>query len=97
MVCQCDYSLHIHAYYLTKTVEVKEEVADVKKDLDNKEKVLQRAKHLLDSILKKKGEYEYEHETIVTTCALFAHFLQNNAIAAFHDSYKEYIEYLIVR
>ncbi|KAJ8910299.1 hypothetical protein NQ315_002461 [Exocentrus adspersus] len=69
--CQCDFSIHMHVYYLSKT--------------------------LINDISQRKEELEKEHGIIIKTCARFAHFLQNNAITPFSDSYKEYVEYLILR
>lgn len=95
--CHCDFSAHMHVYYFTKTVDSKMVDRNIKHSIDSKEKLLENARKLIDDISRKKDELQKEHEIIVRTCAKFAHFLQNNAITPFSDSYKEYIEYMIVR
>ncbi|KAJ8984982.1 hypothetical protein NQ317_016893 [Molorchus minor] len=95
--CSCDFSSHMHIYYMTKTKEDKIIDANVQKNINNKERVLQEAKRLLDDISIKLKELEQEHDVIIKCCAKFAHFLQNNAITPFSDHYNEYIEYMIVR
>lgn len=42
-------------------------------------------------------EFKTEMKTVQNSMAKFAHFLKNNAIAAYNDTYKKYIEYLIDR
>ncbi|XP_023311754.1 uncharacterized protein LOC111692176 [Anoplophora glabripennis] len=97
MKCHCDFSTHMHVYYMTKTVENKTVDKNVKQTIDSKEVLLQNARKLITDISRRKDELENEHNIIVRTCAKFAHFLQNNAIIPFSDSYKDYIEYLIMR
>lgn len=70
---------------------------NIKQNIDNKEKLLENVRMLIGDISRRKDELQREHGIIVRTCAKFAHFLQNNAITPFSDSYKEYIEYMIIR
>ncbi|KAJ8966649.1 hypothetical protein NQ314_003416 [Rhamnusium bicolor] len=95
--CECDFSVHMHIYYMTKTKEIREIDPNVQKNVDNKGKVIENANKLIEDIIKRKMEFEKEHDVIVKSCAQFAHFLQNNAITPFNDSYKDYINYLIIR
>lgn len=95
--CPCDFSIHMHIYYMTITKEGTVRDDNIAKNIDTKEKVLASKKKLISDIKIKKDELDMEHQTIIKTCAKFAHFLQNNAITPFSDSYKEYIEYLITR
>lgn len=93
----CSYLVHMHIYYETTTIETRIENSNALKNIDDKEKFLAEVRIHIDDMLVKKTELENEHDIIVTSCAKFTHFLQNNAITAFNDSYKEYIEYLISR
>nr|XP_023030399.1 uncharacterized protein LOC111518238 [Leptinotarsa decemlineata] len=93
--CSCSFQVHMHMYYMTETKEVQEKDANVEQNIKNKEELLLRVEKLIENIEIKKEELENEHHLINTICARFAHFLQNNAITPFSDSYKEYIEYLI--
>ncbi|CAH1154068.1 unnamed protein product [Phaedon cochleariae] len=95
--CGCSFRVHQHIYYMTKVKEIREVDPTVKKNINDKTKVVENARKIMQSIINKKEELDNEHQVIVTTCARFAHFLQNNAITPFNDSYKEYIEYLINR
>lgn len=95
--CACDFSIHMHIYYMTKTKETTVKDDNVARNINSKEKVLESKRKLIKDIEKRKIELEIEHKVIIQTCAKFAHFLQNNAITPFSDSYKEYIEYLINR
>ncbi|CAH1154069.1 unnamed protein product [Phaedon cochleariae] len=95
--CGCSFKVHQHIYYKTKVKEIREVDDNVKKNIYDKTKLVEEAERTLQSVMKKKEELISEHQIIVTTCARFAHFLKNNAITPFNDSYKEYIEYLIKR
>lgn len=96
-ICGCSYDVHMHVYYMTTTKERQIENSNAIKNIDDKEKFLEEVDKLIASMVMKKAELEEEHNTIVTSCAKFTHFLQNNAITPFNDSYKDYIEYLITR
>lgn len=95
--CECDFSAHMHIYYLTKTVENKVVDKNILKNINNKKTLLENTQKLINNISIRKKELDKEHKIITQTCAKFAHFLQNNAITPFSDSYQEYIEYLITR
>ncbi|XP_023309902.1 uncharacterized protein LOC108905327 [Anoplophora glabripennis] len=95
--CRCDFSTHMHIYYLSKTVENKVVDKNIQKNINNKTAVLENCQMLIKHISTRKNELDEEHNIITKTCAKFAHFLQNNTITPFSDSYKEYIEYLITR
>nr|XP_023025718.1 uncharacterized protein LOC111513720 [Leptinotarsa decemlineata] len=95
--CGCDFKIHMHVYYMTKTIEVREVDPNVEKNINSKEAIMNNMRKVMGSIIDRKEELDNEHHTIVKICARFAHFLQNNAITPFSDSYKEYIEYLINR
>lgn len=95
--CGCQFSIHMHVYYLTKVKEDREIDSNIQKNIQSKEKVIENATKLLKSIELKKVDLESEHQIILTCCAKFAHFLQNNAITPYNDGYAEYIKYLIDR
>jgi hypothetical protein len=97
--CTCDFSVHMHVYYLTKTcvVQIVDDV--VKNNIHRKEEALQESQRLMREIDRRKEELEEEREVIIRSRAQFANFLQHNAIFPLipNDSYKAYIEYLITR
>jgi GTP-binding protein EngB required for normal cell division len=97
MKCTCDFAIHMHVYYLTKTVD--DQIVDdvVKNNIHRKEEALQESQRLMREIDRRKEELEGERKIIIESTAQFAHFLQHNAISPFNDSYKAYIEYLITR
>nr|XP_008197555.1 PREDICTED: uncharacterized protein LOC659539 isoform X2 [Tribolium castaneum] len=95
--CTCDFSVHMHVYYLTKTIDDKVVDSVVKDNINQKEQALREGQRLIGEIDRRKRELEEEREAIIKSTAQFAHFLQHNAIAPFNDSYKGYIEYLISR
>ncbi|XP_044271283.1 uncharacterized protein LOC123015565 [Tribolium madens] len=95
--CTCDFSVHMHVYYLTKTKDGKIVDDVVKNNINQKEEALRERQRLIGEIDRRKRELEEEREAIIKSTAQFAHFLQHNAISPFNDSYKGYIEYLISR
>jgi GTP-binding protein EngB required for normal cell division len=97
MQCTCDFSVHMHVYYLTTTVagQIVDDV--VRNNIHKKVQAVQESQILIGKIDRRKGELEGEREVIIKSTAQFAHFLQHNAILPFNDSYKAYIEYLITR
>lgn len=95
--CTCDFSAHMHIYYMTKVVEAKHKDDVIEKNINSKEIALMRTNELIDKIRKRKLEMEREHSVIVKVTAYCGHFMRVNAITSFNDSYKHYIEYLIDR
>ncbi|RZC34101.1 uncharacterized protein BDFB_010065 [Asbolus verrucosus] len=95
--CTCDFSVHMHVYYMTKTVDDKIVDEVVKNNIHQKEAAVCEAQRLIREIDRRKSELEQERDVIIKSTAQFAHFLQHNAITPFNDSYKTYIEYLITR
>ncbi|XP_072391545.1 uncharacterized protein [Diabrotica undecimpunctata] len=95
--CMCDFKVHMHVYYLTKTVEKEEVDENIQRNITNREDLIKSKQKIIKNIEVKHSELHSEHQVVVEACAKFAHFLQNNAITPFNDSYKEYIEYLINR
>lgn len=95
--CACDYRVHMHIYYETETVNDKIEDENVRENITSKERALQETETLIKQMHDRKMELEREHNTIAHIAAKFAHFLQRNAITPFNDSYKEYMQHLIIR
>lgn len=95
--CECSYLVHMHVYYMTKVVNKKVPNTNAVQNVKNKQKLVEEGARYINELVVLKKELEQEHSTIITTCAKFTHFLQENAITPFNDSYKEYIEYLISR
>uniref|UniRef100_A0A6P7GGG3 Uncharacterized protein LOC114342245 n=1 Tax=Diabrotica virgifera virgifera TaxID=50390 RepID=A0A6P7GGG3_DIAVI len=97
IVCKCDFKVHMHVYYLTETVEIKELDTNIQSNITNKEDLINCKKQVIEDIKIRHNELNYEHQAVTEACAKFAHFLQNNAITPFNDSYKGYIKFLIDR
>ncbi|XP_050510540.1 uncharacterized protein LOC126887194 isoform X1 [Diabrotica virgifera virgifera] len=95
--CMCDFKVHMHVYYLTKTVQKEEVDENIQRNITSKEDLIKSKQLVIRNIEVKHSELHNEHQVVVEACAKFAHFLQNNAITPFNDSYKEYIEYLVNR
>lgn len=68
---------------------------NISQNLNDKQSIIQNKQQLIQNMHAAQKQLEKEHETVVNTAAKFAHFLQDNAITAYHDSYKAYIQYLI--
>ncbi|VEN38048.1 unnamed protein product [Callosobruchus maculatus] len=95
--CGCYFMVHMHVYYLTREKEAKIVDDNVMRGIKTKEEAQRRAQSLIAEMDIRQQELEQEHTFIVRCSARFAHFLQNNAITPFTDSYKAYIEYLLDR
>jgi hypothetical protein len=94
-MCGCSYKIHVHVCYESKVVE-RQEVDDRMKDkIKTKEDAKQQAEDLIVKLRKRFDDLKAEEETITKVTANFAHFLKNNAIAPYNDSFKEYLEHLI--
>nr|CAH7759272.1 unnamed protein product [Callosobruchus chinensis] len=95
--CGCFFMVHMHVYYLTREKEDRVVDDNVLRGIKTKEKAQMRARSLIAEMDVRQKELEQEHTFIVRCSARFAHFLQNNAITPFTDSYKAYIKYLLDR
>lgn len=87
----------MQTYYITKTVESRIVDDHIREDINCKEELLQNTKELIMKYCKQNDELEVEYNTLVKICNRFAHFLKCNVILPFSDSYKEYMEYLIMQ
>ncbi|XP_076266086.1 uncharacterized protein LOC143199852 isoform X2 [Rhynchophorus ferrugineus] len=96
-VCGCSYRVHMHVYYFTKKISVNKEDESVSHNIFTREQAIHKIRQLIKNLEKKTMQYESERDVITKANAIFAHFLQKNAIAAFTDAYAEYIKYLIIR
>ncbi|GJQ71632.1 hypothetical protein Trydic_g11331 [Trypoxylus dichotomus] len=96
-ICKCDFSTHMHIYYVSETYQDQIDNEGVKAQIKDREAALKETKKLVATIESRKTDYENEKNTIIRTMAEFAHFLQRNAIAPYNDAYKAYIDYLIDR
>nr|CAI5858609.1 unnamed protein product [Callosobruchus analis] len=96
-MCSCDFMVHMHVYYLTREKEDQIVDENVIRGIKTKEEAQQRAQYLISKMDIRQDELEREHKFIVRCSARFAHFLENNAITPFSDSYKAYIKYLLDR
>ncbi|KAG5870001.1 hypothetical protein JTB14_018102 [Gonioctena quinquepunctata] len=93
--CGCDFSVHMHVDYITKLTQnyvVDEEICN---RIATRESLLDHSKEIIQDIQTKNKELRNEHASIQRLLSNVARFLQNNAIIALSDSYKEYIVYLI--
>lgn len=93
--CSCSFTVHMHIYYMVERYESRIQNQTIKAQMDQalteKEKYETFRKNV-ENVMK---SYDEEHAIITKTLAKFAHFLKNNSILPFNDSYKTYIEYLI--
>ncbi len=88
--CGCSFKEHSHVYYKTDIIE--REDLSLKELLDESKSSHQRKMNLLNEMEKKLNEYEVEKNIIMKTTAQFAHFLKNNAIIPYNDSFERYIK-----
>ncbi|KAH1009658.1 hypothetical protein HUJ04_001985 [Dendroctonus ponderosae] len=95
--CSHSYKVHMHVYYDTKKVNASKKDENVIKTINTKELVIEQVNKLVKEVEKRKAQLEAELNTVVKYNAKFAHFLANNAIAPFSDSYSEYINQLCER
>lgn len=93
--CSHSYKVHMHIYYKSKISGRQIEDENIKKSAMHKDGIVQALDSTIQSLDQRKAKYEKEKVIIQNTMAKFAHFLQNNSIAAYNDKYKAYIEYLI--
>ncbi|KRT81130.1 hypothetical protein AMK59_5338, partial [Oryctes borbonicus] len=87
-ICSCDYSSHMHIYYVSETYDDKIDNEGVKAQIKDREAALNETKKMVATIESRKTAYENEKNIIIKTMATFAHFLNRNAIAPYNDSYK---------
>ena len=93
--CGHSYHIHMHVYYETTVVENQIVDKNIQSQIDSKEQAKEAAKQIIQSLEQRANEYRYEQDQITKATAKFAHFLKNNAIAAYNDSFKDYLEHLI--
>ncbi|CAG9771299.1 unnamed protein product [Ceutorhynchus assimilis] len=92
--CSHSYKVHMHVYYMTKKEQKQQKDDTISKTIDTREEGIQRGRVVMREIEERKTQLENELKSIVRCNAKFAHFLCNNAITAYSDSYAEYIRYL---
>lgn len=93
--CGCHYSLHMHVYYETTTVETKIKNETVVWKLATQEDVIKAQRNQICLLEKRKAEYMNEHKEITTALATFSFFLCNNSICPINDAYEDYLNVLI--
>lgn len=87
----------MHVYYMTEKKHTEKKDDIVSSNIDSKAALIDKVRRLIKEVETRKYQLELELNTIVMCNAKFAHFLENNAIAPFSDSYAEYIDYLIIK
>lgn len=93
--CTHSYREHLHIYY--DSVLVQEQVVNesidelLKSGLSDKE----RNEKLIHEQIQKISEFEAEIKQIERSCAYFANFLKNNAIAPYNDALDQYLDHVI--
>ncbi|XP_066260920.1 uncharacterized protein [Euwallacea similis] len=95
--CGCRFNTHMHIYYETETFDTKIVDENVMKNITTKEEATEEKRRLINDILDKKEKLQKEHDYIIRCTALFANFLQQNAITPMNDFVAEYVKYLITR
>ncbi|KAK9717891.1 Ankyrin repeats (3 copies) [Popillia japonica] len=99
--CGHNFREHMHIYYKTEAYNYEDEDKIVagniaKNKIDNKIDV-KDIENKIEELNEMNKKYRIEMKIIQKSMAKFAHFLKNNAITAFNDTYRKYIEYLIDR
>ncbi|XP_065172202.1 uncharacterized protein [Atheta coriaria] len=93
--CGCHYSLHMHVYYETTTIETKIKNETVVSRIATQEEMIKVQYDQIRLLEKRKAEYINEHKEITTALATFSFFLCNNSICVINDAYEEYLNVLI--
>ncbi|KAI4462504.1 50s ribosome-binding gtpase [Holotrichia oblita] len=96
-VCGHSFREHMHIYYKTEPYNYQAEDPGVKKNIEKNKVDMQDIENKIQELNARNVEYRNEMETIQESMAKFAHFLKNNAITPYNDTYQKYIEYLIDR
>lgn len=82
---------------MTETFSDKIIDKSIQSQINDKSSAVMQTLQIMNTIERRKKEYENEKEVITKSMAKFAHFLQHNAIAPYNDAYKSYLEHLINR
>ena len=86
--CACSYDQHLHVYYDTNVVEKKIDIEEINKKLLTEEEAENKAKKILNDIKNRSDKLRYEMRKISNATAKFSHFLMNNAIIPYNDTFK---------
>ncbi|RHZ61186.1 hypothetical protein Glove_349g81 [Diversispora epigaea] len=93
--CSCNWSKHMHITYENDYIPKKVVDANVEKQIKEKKSY----QDLKKAIIKDKEQYinqqKCEQERISTINIKFAQFLGQNAIAAYSDTYSDYLDHFI--
>ncbi|XP_049823906.1 uncharacterized protein LOC109608186 [Aethina tumida] len=95
--CTCSFMVHMHIYYMTKKVSGMIEDKNIQKNISNREQIIMEIQKVVSNCESRIKKLNEEHQKILQAAAMFAHFLQKNAITPFNDAYANYINYLIKR
>ncbi|XP_017771791.1 PREDICTED: uncharacterized protein LOC108559146 [Nicrophorus vespilloides] len=96
-VCKCSYLAHQHINYETELISDKIEDKSVKKTITTTDDRIKALYKIIQDLKKRSTEFEEERDAIILAMAKFAHYLMNNSITIYNDSYITYIDYLIDR
>lgn len=95
--CGHTYNEHMHIYYKTEQYNYTGKDKNVEKNIDKNKIDMKDINEKIAALNKSTEDYQKEMTFIQNSMAKFAHFLKNNAITAYNDTYKKYLEYLIDR
>ncbi|KAK9731258.1 hypothetical protein QE152_g13862 [Popillia japonica] len=95
--CGHSFREHMHIYYETQPYNYQAEDKSVAKNIAQNKVDMQDIENKIRELEARNNEYRNEIMIIQESMAKFAHFLKNNAITPYNDTYKKYIEYLIDR
>jgi hypothetical protein len=94
-ICEFSYELHKREYYKT-TLVIKSGVdITVHQDIKSLEDERKKSESIIDDIHDRCEDLNDEREFITKCTAKFSHYLANNAIVPYDDSFKSYMEHLI--
>ncbi|KRT78597.1 hypothetical protein AMK59_6884, partial [Oryctes borbonicus] len=95
--CGHNFREHMHIYYKTEPYNYTEEDKNVAMNIQKNKVDIKDIENKIKELEVRNQEYRNEINIIQQSMAKFAHFLKKNAITAYNDTYKKYIEYLIER
>ncbi|KAK9717868.1 50S ribosome-binding GTPase [Popillia japonica] len=95
--CGHSFHEHMHIYYQTEFYNYETEDKNVAQNIHKSRIDMEDIENKIAELNMRNDEYRNEMQVVYESMAKFAHFLKNNAITPYNDTYKKYIEYLLDR
>lgn len=92
--CKCTWQRHMHIYFTTKQTVTRKRDDRFSEKLETSEHV-ERTRQIINDIQERTRLLEMEKKEITKISAIFASFLQNNALAPYNDAVQEYMSHQI--